>query len=348
MRAGWKSDDFARFGSILALRAPLWAGALGLFVTSCGCTPTQEGGDAFADPTATTGPTEGTDTSPPDDPPPPPPRPPGGGPDPCGNGVQDGSETDVDCGGPDCWLCTPGQGCGEDLDCSTLFCDGGRCAATACDDGLRNGRESGRDCGGPDCSPCEDGLGCILAEDCRSGICREGICAPPDCTEDAQCEDLFGTCGFGICDRGRCARRSQPDGTPCNDDCSLGVCSIGACVEYDRLECEDLAGLCEVARCNPERVGCDFDPLPDGEPCGTPCFFGGQCLAGECEGLTRKDCSALDGPCTAGACDNTSEETRGDCIAIPANEGGICDDGNPSTTDDRCLAGTCVGTPPAP
>ncbi len=48
----------------------------------------------------------------------------------CFNGVQDGDETGVDCGGS----CAP---------CPT------------CDDGIQNGGETGVDCGGPDCEPCK-------------------------------------------------------------------------------------------------------------------------------------------------------------------------------------------------
>ena len=47
----------------------------------------------------------------------------------CFNGIQDGDETGVDCGGS----CAP---------CPT------------CDDGIQNGGETGIDCGGPDCDPC--------------------------------------------------------------------------------------------------------------------------------------------------------------------------------------------------
>lgn len=47
----------------------------------------------------------------------------------CFNGIQDGDETGVDCGGS----CVP---------CAT------------CDDGIKNGQETGIDCGGPDCEPC--------------------------------------------------------------------------------------------------------------------------------------------------------------------------------------------------
>ena len=48
----------------------------------------------------------------------------------CFNGIKDGDETAVDCGGS----CAP---------CAT------------CDDGIQNGNETGVDCGGPDCGPCQ-------------------------------------------------------------------------------------------------------------------------------------------------------------------------------------------------
>lgn len=51
----------------------------------------------------------------------------------CTDGVQNGSETGVDCGGPDCAACP------------------------TCNDGIQNGSETGVDCGGPDCAPCGGG-----------------------------------------------------------------------------------------------------------------------------------------------------------------------------------------------
>jgi len=51
----------------------------------------------------------------------------------CDDGIQNGTETGVDCGGD----CAP---------CPT------------CDDGIMNGEEEGVDCGGPDCPPCYVGL----------------------------------------------------------------------------------------------------------------------------------------------------------------------------------------------
>jgi hypothetical protein len=48
----------------------------------------------------------------------------------CDDGIQNGAETGIDCGGPDCPACP------------------------TCSDGIQNGAETGVDCGGPGCAPC--------------------------------------------------------------------------------------------------------------------------------------------------------------------------------------------------
>ncbi|KAJ8602577.1 hypothetical protein CTAYLR_008775 [Chrysophaeum taylorii] len=45
----------------------------------------------------------------------------------CINGIQDGAETDVDCGGPVCEACAAGKACAADSDCSSLSCFSGSC-----------------------------------------------------------------------------------------------------------------------------------------------------------------------------------------------------------------------------
>ena len=46
---------------------------------------------------------------------------------PCANGVQDGDETDVDCGGSCGATCDIGRYCSWDGDCIDWYCDGGQC-----------------------------------------------------------------------------------------------------------------------------------------------------------------------------------------------------------------------------
>ncbi len=83
-----------------------------------------------------------------------------GNPPTCTDGVQNGNETGVDCGGPDCPACptcTDGilNGNETDVDCGGPDCP----ACPTCSDGIQNGDETGVDCGGSSCPPCGGG-GC--------------------------------------------------------------------------------------------------------------------------------------------------------------------------------------------
>jgi hypothetical protein len=74
----------------------------------------------------------------------------------CNDGVQNGNETGIDCGGdcPHCISCNDGiqNGNETDIDC------GGDCPpCISCNDGIQNGNETDIDCGG-DCPPCIIGL----------------------------------------------------------------------------------------------------------------------------------------------------------------------------------------------
>lgn len=70
----------------------------------------------------------------------------------CTDGIQNGTETDIDCGGScaACPTCTDGIQNGNEtgVDC------GGSCTpCPTCSDGIQNGTETGVDCGGS-CPPC--------------------------------------------------------------------------------------------------------------------------------------------------------------------------------------------------
>jgi cysteine-rich repeat protein len=75
-----------------------------------------------------------------------------------------------------------------------------------------------------------------------------------------------------------------------------------------------------------------------------PCDDGDACTENDhCDGFTCAgtplDCSNLDGTCTFGECNAGT----GQCEALPINEGGLCNDANPCTHTDVCVAGTCAG-----
>jgi len=77
----------------------------------------------------------------------------------CSDGVKNGAETDVDCGGG-CPACAAGKTCSQPSDCTDSVCQSGACQAGSCTDGVKNAGETGVDCGGP-CPVKYHGEGCV-------------------------------------------------------------------------------------------------------------------------------------------------------------------------------------------
>ncbi|MBU1221413.1 hypothetical protein KKF34_15395 [Myxococcota bacterium] len=141
----------------------------------------------------------------------------------CTDNQENGSETDVDCGGPDCSRCSPGQGCLTGSDCTSGVCGSNNiCAQPACNDNVLNGNETDVDCGGNTCGPCEGGEHCIVGTDCESLICdTDNRCTYSDCFDGIK----NGTetdidCG------GLCAGCSTGENCNNHDDCGTGVCNV--------------------------------------------------------------------------------------------------------------------------
>jgi hypothetical protein len=88
--------------------------------------------------------------------------------------VQNGTETDTDCGAG-CPHCKQGMTCIVNTDCESNACVLGVC--THCANGKKDGGETDIDCGGPECAPCATGKVCAIASDCISGVCEEHTCA---------------------------------------------------------------------------------------------------------------------------------------------------------------------------
>ncbi len=89
---------------------------------------------------------------------------------PCTDNMQDGLETDIDCGGGTCPGCVNGKKCGNDLDCISGGCDyqGFTCVADPCSDHHQDNDETDVDCGGS-CPPCAVGKMCNTSTDCQAG-----------------------------------------------------------------------------------------------------------------------------------------------------------------------------------
>ena len=164
----------------------------------------------------------------------------------CADGVKNGNETDVDCGGsgfngaPACPACADKKHCAKNTDCVHLICFGaGPGTCVSCVDTQKDGNETDVDCGGIVCDlqgkTCALGKSCTNAVDCASGYCGAGTCQlRPDgnaCTTNAQC--LHNAClavagGGKICCNTGCADQGA------NSCGTNGQCKPGgaACADY--------------------------------------------------------------------------------------------------------------------
>ncbi|HYC57722.1 MAG TPA: hypothetical protein VEL28_22545 [Candidatus Binatia bacterium] len=93
----------------------------------------------------------------------------------CSDGIHNGVETDVDCGGG-CPACEYSKMCNFDEECVGGLCRFGTCAAT-CTDGVLNGEETDVDCGHSCGDNCDIGDTCISGWDCLANLkCRNDVC----------------------------------------------------------------------------------------------------------------------------------------------------------------------------
>jgi hypothetical protein len=186
----------------------------------------------------------------------------------CTNGVKDGDETDLDCGGS-CKACGDGKKCVDPKDCASGKCENGVCVPSPamCPMGLTmcNGA-----CKDVNVDPLNCGA-CGTACDANTQKCSGGACVdlPPNCADgkknggesDIDCGGLCKACG---------------DGKACNDakDCASGKCDAGVCVAAP--PCPPgltlCGGLCKDATVDPAHCG----------GCGKACGPGESCEKGKC------------------------------------------------------------------
>ncbi len=260
----------------------------------------------------------------------------------CQNGTQDGMETGVDCGGPDCGDCPNGQGC-EDLgDCLSGFCDNmvcaactgtgaGQCAATDyCDNGVCTTKEV-------------DGTACTNAAQCSSGNCattgQGGICCNAPCTADCQSCAMADTGSAN----GTCANvtnNTDPKNACTNDavGCEADNCGpSGACQSATGETCGS-GPMCTGFSLNPQDT----------------CDAGGVCQGGSAmacpNNLVCENATACFATCTAHAncvmgffCGQVGGAggTAGECTAKLA-------DGQTCAVNEECVSNNCAATVCAP
>lgn len=178
---------------------------------------------------------------------------------------------------------------------------------------------------------CDDDSACTTDDHCAGGLCTG---TPLYCAEDgnpctsASCNPDSGQCEVGVLLGAPC-----DDGAACtaDDACDGGADCVGAPVI-----CDD-GNPCTSDACEPLGGTCEFSPL-EATPCtdGNPCTHDDACVAGACVGVGL-DCN--DGNvCTTDVC---STGGTGGCQHVKLN-GTACDDGDPCTGADHCVAGQCA------
>jgi hypothetical protein len=241
----------------------------------------------------------------------------------CKDGVKNGNETDVDCGGPECGACLgqpcdPANGCGDGTFCAMPE---GMCCSAPCDQKCeacveaKTGQPDGTcapitlltdpdsECtalGGCGASPgkcrCEDGLenGAETDVDCGGAGCPacEG---GRKCLADADCAADVSVCVDGAC---------------CESTCKLAclACNaVGLCTNVP-TGASDPAMFCTPSQvCGAGTTGCVGKA---GAAC-NPSLNGADCLSGVCpvgpkvcaKSATGKPCNTT-ADCATGACQN--------------------------------------------
>jgi hypothetical protein len=191
----------------------------------------------------------------------------------CTDGIKNGSETDVDCGGGSCPPCANGKMCGINADCESNRCLSGFCvdAGPTCTDGIKNGNETDIDCGGI-CPKCANGKMCGIDADCDSGNCVGGICT--------------------ICPSGQ-----APCGNVCidvtNDPSNCGACGIvcpGYMKPFTNVSCQQ--SICTFS-CQGEHYDVDGDPANGCEVVDAPAGNHTQQQAISLGSISCEDASSL-------------------------------------------------------
>ena len=199
----------------------------------------------------------------------------------CNDGVRNGTESGVDCGGMSsgaaCPKCSAGSPCRKgdcDADAGFVCSEDGYCIESHCSNKMLDpiDGETDIDCGGEACPKCDVDQNCSLDGDCKTGKCVEGICTTcgdgikngdetdmdcggsctMKCANGRECGTNGDNCQSGVCTDGRCQKPSCYDGVLNGDETSATDCDSPLCgpcfdcssgITVPQAECEALVSF---------------------------------------------------------------------------------------------------------
>jgi hypothetical protein len=277
----------------------------------------------------------------------------------CTDGVLDGLETDVDCGGGTCPPCAVGKMCLLDSDCASGACDATTftCVASLCVDHLKDGNETDVDCGGGTCPPCALGKTCMVGKDCASNVCNTAslTCVSPLCGDgmkdgtetDVDCGGACSPCAAGkaclvdqdcvsrgcdattlTCVASQCSDHRR-DGLETDVDCGGGVCAACAVGQLCQLSTDCVSHTCMSQTCGDNLLAPCHDGMKDGLETDVDC--GGS----QCPVCPLGKACLVDSDCASNACDATTLTCVASQCADHRQDG--------LETDVDCGGGVCPG-----
>eukprot|EP00049_Salpingoeca_infusionum_P002869 m.60739 g.60739 ORF g.60739 m.60739 type:complete len:3550 (+) comp11834_c0_seq1:480-11129(+) len=192
-------------------------------------------------------------------------------------------------------------------------------------------------------SSCDDGSDSTYADACDgAGNC---VGKPDKCIGKPSCPSM--SCMVGTCEAstGNCTYKAAPNGQLCddgdattlNDTCTAGTCmGIDLC---DGVNCSSAS--CVSSACDYMTGKCVDTVSDDGTLCDdlNELTTGDQCLDGTCTG--QPVCEVI--ICMNKTCHAEPTCSDGNCNYRALDDGTPCDDGDPSTGQDSCELGVCVG-----
>ncbi len=235
-------------------------------------------------------------------------------------------------------LCNDNNPCTDDFCDATVGCQAVEDDTNVCDDGLfctdvdscSNGNCIGQT------RDCDDHVSCTIdACDENANLCTHQ-------SQDSLCNDN-NPCTDDFCDEALDCQAVEDDTNTCNDGlfCTVSdYCQNGNCIGDER-NCSTFEDECNWGVCDENDRSCASLPKDDNTSCndGEFCTETDVCLSGVCTGTAERDCSAFDGECTVGACDEMLDQ----CFADPVMDLTPCSDGVFCTVEDHCEDGICVG-----
>jgi hypothetical protein len=229
------------------------------------------------------------------------------------DGVKNGDETDVDCGGTASPACADLKACLGGADCTSGVCKTNVCQVPTFTDAVQNGDETGKDCGGPKpaAPKCPTGEGCLEDNDCDKVKCDlvAKKCKPAANDDGIKNLDETGIdCGGPTAAVKRC---DPGQGCATKDDCANVLCNAGT------LVCDPPSKTDGLKNGTESDIDCG-----GGAPTNAPkCFINQACLVGtDC---TSGGCSAgLGNKCAPLSCATAEVAGITSCGAIETGEAG--------------------------